>query len=90
MAAVRATLHGPRDAKARMPTLACTFEGKAPAVIAAALRERDVIVSGGVQCAPLAHAALKTEPDGVVRISVGPTTTDDDVTRCIEALAALR
>lgn len=87
--ALPATVHGPRAAEARMPTLACTLSGRKPAEVAAALRDRGVIVSAGIQCAPLAHATLNTAPDGVVRISVGPTTSDDDVTRCIDALAAL-
>jgi selenocysteine lyase/cysteine desulfurase len=85
-AALPATLHGPRDPEARMPTVACSFDDETPSEVAAALRARDVIVSSGVQCAPLAHATLKTEPHGVVRISVGPTTSDDDVTQCIEAV----
>jgi selenocysteine lyase/cysteine desulfurase len=89
-AAAPATLHGPRDATARMPTLACSFEGQTPAEVSRALAERGVIVSGGMQCAPAAHATLKTEAHGVVRLSVGPTTSDEDVTRCIEALGALR
>jgi len=85
-----AVVVGPRDATAKMPTLAFTWR-EPPAVVAARLRERGVLVSAGIQCAPLAHDTLGTEPDGVVRLSVGPATSDDAIDAACEALAeALR
>lgn len=40
--------------------------------IAMQLDERGICVRGGLQCAPLAHKALGTFPDGLVRVSFSP------------------
>jgi selenocysteine lyase/cysteine desulfurase len=45
-----------------------------------------VIASGGLQCAPLAHESLGTSPEGVLRLSLGPSNTDDDVATLVAAL----
>lgn len=72
----------------RVPTLALVHEAHAPAALAAELAERGVLASAGLQCAPEAHRALGTDPDGVLRLSVGPTTTDAAIERACEALRA--
>ncbi|MHC5209266.1 MAG: aminotransferase class V-fold PLP-dependent enzyme [Planctomycetota bacterium] len=82
------TLHGARDPERRLPSLALTIEGRSSAELAAALARRGVIAAGGLQCAPNAHAALGTAPDGVLRISAGPGNDEQDVARAIEALSA--
>jgi cysteine desulfurase/selenocysteine lyase len=46
-------------------------------------------VGSGLQCAPSAHDALGTAPNGVVRMSVGPATTDADIDAVLSALADL-
>ncbi len=81
--------HGPAAASARMPTLALTWAGQRTSDVAARLRLQGVHVSGGHQCAPLAHTSLGTHGDGVVRISAGPETTMDEADRAGEALARL-
>ena len=80
------TLHGPREPAARLPTLALTAAGRAPAELAAALAERGVVAAGGLQCAPLAHATLDTAPQGVLRLSLGPATGEEDVERALQVL----
>ncbi len=45
-----------------------------------------VCVRGGLHCAPLAHAALGTAPDGAARLSLGPFTTRQEVEAGVEAL----
>lgn len=65
-------LHGFTPPESRMPTVSLTVKGRSPAELASALLERGVFVSGGLQCAPLAHETLGTEPEGVLRISFGP------------------
>jgi selenocysteine lyase/cysteine desulfurase len=80
-------IHGPVSSEARMPTLAITVGGATPGELADALAMRGVIVSGGLQCAPLAHETLGTHPDGVLRISVGPSNDESDVGSVIDALA---
>ncbi len=79
-------LHGPMQPEARMPTLALNVEGRSAPELAAALAARGVQASGGQQCAPLAHETLGTAPDGVLRLSVGPSNTDRDVDTAIEAI----
>lgn len=78
-------LHGPPIA-ARVPTLALTVDGVRPDALARRLAARGVVASGGRQCAPLAHRTLGTAPDGVLRLSVGPSTRPEDVARALEAL----
>lgn len=82
-------LHGRRDPAARLPTVAFTREGASVEELARAFERRGVTVGAGLQCAPLAHGALGTAPDGVVRLSAGPMTTDGDVERALEVVAAL-
>jgi len=81
--------HGPAAASARTPTLALTWAQRSTAEVACALRQRGMIVSGGHQCAPLAHASLGTQGDGVVRVSVGPEATMEQAERVGSALAGL-
>lgn len=80
------TLYGPLESVARVPTLALTCVGLPASEIAARLQEQGVLVSGGRQCAPLAHRTLGTAAEGVVRISVGPQSPADAGTRFLAAL----
>ena len=43
----------------------------------------------GLHCAPGAHRALGTFPEGACRISLGSTSTQEDVEAALAALAAL-
>jgi len=81
--------HGPAAPSARMPTLALTWARRSASDVADALRLRGVIVSGGHQCAPLAHASLGTQGGGVVRISVGPEATMEQAERVGSTLVKL-
>lgn len=49
----------------------------------------DICVRGGLHCAPLAHRALGTFPDGLVRASFSPENTLRDVDDLIKALKAI-
>jgi cysteine desulfurase family protein len=49
-------------------------------------RRFGICVRGGLHCAPLAHAALGTAPDGAVRLSVSPFTTPAEVDAAVAAL----
>ena len=69
-----------------MPTVAVTVRGRSTAELSAALAERGVFASGGIQCAPLAHETLGTVPDGVLRISFGPGNADGDEEVVLSAL----
>jgi cysteine desulfurase family protein len=47
----------------------------------------DVAVRPGLHCAPYAHRALGTFPDGTVRVSPGPFNTEADIDHLAAALA---
>jgi selenocysteine lyase/cysteine desulfurase len=82
-------LLGPRAPDRRMPTLAVTATGARTGPLAAALLERGVTVGAGLLCSPLAHQALGTSDDGVLRFSAGPSTTTREIDDAAEALAEL-
>lgn len=64
--------------------------GMSPSGAAAALDEQhDVLVRGGLHCAPQAHRTLGTMPDGTVRLSVSQLNTEADVTAIVAAVRAL-
>jgi cysteine desulfurase/selenocysteine lyase len=46
----------------------------------------DIAVRPGLHCAPYIHKALGSYPDGLLRVSPGPFTTDADLDRLLEAL----
>lgn len=80
-------LHGARAE--RLPTLAFTVEGRNSGEVAAQLAGRGITVGSGLQCAPLAHEALGTSATGVVRLSVGPQTSEAVLEPVLEALRGL-
>ncbi len=77
---------GVRAPQARLPTVAFTLEGLPLRETLAAFTARGLVVAGGLQCAPLAHRTLGTDPDGAIRVSVGPSNDEDDIQRAIEVL----
>lgn len=85
----RVNVYGSSDRSERMPTVAFNFEGVSSTDVAKQFLHRDVIVSGGLQCAPLAHKSLGTNPDGAVRLSVGPSTSEQDIQTAIAALGEI-
>lgn len=81
-----AQVHGAADE--RMPTLAITG-ARSVAELGRALQAEGVIVSAGLQCSPVAHETLGTAPTGVVRLSVGPMVTDEQVAHACAVLRRL-
>jgi cysteine desulfurase family protein len=49
----------------------------------------DIAVRPGLHCSPYIHKALGTFPDGTLRISTGPFSTEADIDALLEALAAI-
>jgi len=49
-------------------------------------REHEIMVRAGLHCAPAAHRRLGTFPDGTVRVSIGPYTTEADVDALVDAV----
>jgi selenocysteine lyase/cysteine desulfurase len=46
----------------------------------------DIAVRPGLHCAPYIHRSLGTYPDGLVRVSVGPFNTAEDIQKLVAAL----
>lgn len=49
----------------------------------------DIAVRPGLHCAPYIHKALGTFPDGTLRVSPGPFTTEQDIDAFLRALAEI-
>jgi len=82
-------LHGVRDPEARLPTIAFTHAERPTRELVDALARHGIVVGSGLQCAPLAHEALGTAPGGVVRLSAGRTTVEDELERALEVIGEL-
>jgi len=83
-------LHGPGDALRQVATLSITLDGWEPHDLAAVLESAfGLAVRAGLHCAPWAHRTLGTAPAGTVRLSAGPSTTEDQVDQAAAALEAV-
>ena len=49
----------------------------------------DIAIRPGLHCSPYAHKAIGTFPDGTLRVSPGPFTTDADIDSFLVALAEI-
>lgn len=76
---------------ARVGVLSFTVDGMTPQDVASVLDASfGIAVRAGLHCAPWCHRWLGTaEAGGSVRVSVGPTTTDDHIRALIEVLGQL-
>jgi cysteine desulfurase / selenocysteine lyase len=78
---------GDPDVTRRVGVVSFLVDGIAPMEMAAALdRDHAIAVRPGLHCAPYVHKALGTYPDGTVRVSVGPFTTNDEIDTLAAAL----
>lgn len=85
----RVTMPGPK-ADGRTGIVSLLIDGWRSADLGALLDQTfDIAVRPGLLCAPMCHRALGTYPDGMLRISVGPTTTDEEVGAALDALDEL-
>jgi selenocysteine lyase/cysteine desulfurase len=67
-----------------------TVEGFDCEELATALdREFAIAARAGLTCAPLAHRTLGTEKSGVLRLSVGATSSEQDIDEAVRALTLL-
>jgi selenocysteine lyase/cysteine desulfurase len=86
------TVYGLPDTANRTPVVLFNLDGIPARELAAGLdAEEDIAVRGGVHCAPLVHETIGTAPNGAVRASPGPTTTEaeiDHFLRTIQRAAA--
>jgi len=83
----RFILYGTTDISRKVGILSINIKGFKPAEVGAILDQSfDIAVRPGLHCAPFAHQALGTFPDGTVRISPGCFNTEDDIDHLIIAL----
>lgn len=79
------TVFGHRDPKRRVGTLSFRSDVLPPAEIGGILDQAfEIAIRPGLHCAPYIHRAIGSFPDGAVRASPGPFSTEAD----IDALAA--
>jgi cysteine desulfurase family protein len=81
---------GHQDAARRVGTLSFRSEQLPAAELAGILdHDFDVAVRPGLHCAPYVHRALGTFPEGTVRVSPGPFTTEQHIDHLADALAEI-
>ncbi len=81
---------GHRDAARRVGTLSFRSEALPAAELGGILDQAfDIAVRPGLHCAPYIHRSLGTFPDGTVRVSPGPFSTDQDIDQLADALAEI-
>jgi selenocysteine lyase/cysteine desulfurase len=74
----------------RTPVLCFNIDGMDPAQAGSRLDvDFNVACRTGLHCAPLVHETLGTAPDGTVRFSIGPFTSEADVEAGAAAVRAL-
>jgi cysteine desulfurase family protein len=81
---------GHRDHGRRVGTLSFRSEALPAAELGGILDQAfDVAVRPGLHCAPYIHRALGTFPEGAVRVSPGPFSTEQDIDHLARALAEI-
>ncbi len=81
---------GHRDHTRRVGTLSFRSDALPAAEIGGILDQAfEIAIRPGLHCAPYVHRALGTFPDGTVRVSPGPFSTEADVDRLAGALAEI-
>jgi cysteine desulfurase family protein len=81
---------GHRDLGRRVGTLSFRTETLPAAELGGILDQAfDVAVRPGLHCAPYIHRALGTFPEGTVRVSPGPFSTNEDIDHLARALAEI-
>lgn len=80
-------LVGSKNTRAKVPIVSFNIEGIPSNEVATALDSKyGIMTRPGLQCAPLAHKALRTSPNGTVRVSLGYNNTYDECTALINAV----
>jgi cysteine desulfurase family protein len=86
----RISLYGAEDLANHLPVLTCNVDGIAASDTGAILDgDFGIAVRAGLHCAPLVHQDLGTLATGAVRFSPGPFSTNADIEKAVEAMAAI-
>ncbi len=85
-----ARLIGPKGGRGRAAIFSLDFEGQDNGRAAYILeKEYGILTRCGLHCAPLAHEALGTAPQGTVRFSPGFFTTFEEIEKTAQAVRAV-
>ena len=77
----------PKNRGEQLPTISLSVDGHSPSTVGLRLdREASVCVRVGLHCSPSSHQCMGTWPEGTVRLSAGPFTTDEDIECATAAL----
>ncbi len=80
-------VYGHRDTSRRVGTLSFRSEALPATELGGILDQAfEIAVRPGLHCAPYIHRSLGTFPEGTVRVSSGPFSTNDDMDQLIRAL----
>lgn len=83
-------LAGPRDPSRRVGVFSLDFPGRDNAQVGDRLeQEFGILTRCGLHCAPNAHKALGTFPQGTVRFSFGWSTTEEEIDAALTAIRIL-
>ena len=81
-------VYGPNDMINNVGIFSFTVKGRDPAAVAQDLESRYGIMTRiGLHCAPSAHRAIGTFPQGTIRAGIGYYTTQTEVAHLIQSLA---
>lgn len=73
-------IYGPHDATQQTGTVAINIEGIDNAELSFVLDKKfGIMTRPGLHCAPIAHRTMGTFPEGVLRISIGHFTTEEEI-----------
>ena len=80
-------LFGPRDMASNAGVFSFTVRDQDAAVVAVRLENRyGILTRVGLQCAPSAHRAIGTYPEGTIRASIGCFTTTEETAYFLDSL----
>jgi cysteine desulfurase family protein len=83
-------LYGPLDPDRRLALVSFTVEGRRVSEVGLRLDEEfGILCRVGLHCAPSAHRALGTFPEGTVRLAPGPFTKEEEVRAAVAAVARI-
>jgi cysteine desulfurase family protein len=83
-------IFGHRDHARRVGTVSFHSETLPAAELGGILDQAfDIAIRPGLHCAPYVHRALRTFPEGTVRVSPGPFNTAEDIDRLADAVAEI-
>jgi cysteine desulfurase family protein len=84
------TIYGPDDIQLRGAAISFNIAGQDPAEVGFYLdQQANISVRVGLQCAPDAHRAIGTYPQGTVRVSPGYFSTEQQVDRFLAAVSQI-